>query len=747
MAIKPITRYGKFTPTGVDRSAETRMRALAGLGGQLQEMAIGTAKRVGEEKAVTEGTEAGRQAALEGKDVELKSTFKYGGANYNAALQKAYNLESYSVIDSHINEAATQHPDSAIEYQKVLDSKMKGMLEGAPEQFKGDLESYYRRSNRVQFGRVQGAEKKRIDSQLGASLSVGSDALEDQIGNLARAGDAVEASEIQLQHQMDLMNGVELGLIKPLDAETRIAKVKDEIAVQSKEGEVDRALLEADMEPRVKAENARELVETLRANPDPELSPAQNDVLLNRLDRKVAQLEKEVVAASKVNATELRKQQGIGNVQAKISGSDPITTDVLEQKDADNYYEVQQAQLSEDPVLRMNQQVELVDKVRFVPKGIKQEVTNMLRSGDEGQIAVGADTILRLGAISGMPETFTKDEMAFADAVNRQLEFYSPDEAVERAQNIVYPQGDQRRSMVEAREAELVDTKQKKKNTKAYVSDMEDMFNAKFFDGFVPNDIGKDALLEDYKTIAEDLYLSGFETMKAAREQAKKVIQSQWSTGEFGFMQHAPEKYYGLGDEQDASWIRDGLYEQLEGQFGGRTFEKENIFLVADTETARTAAQGKPTYTAMVRMDDGALESVYFVDDAGNVKSRINPALSIADARTKRQADIKAEAEAGMGKTYKGSFNAKEFIKGTTMAPEQQERMRDILSGSTNPFALLGKAVGNLDEVPPAMARYFGKSKSEIYYIPDTSGPIPLFENLREWNEGYLERLNAARGK
>ena len=41
------------------------------------------------------------------------------------------------------------------------------------------------------------------------------------------------------------MNGVELGLIKPLDAETRIEKVKDEIAIQSKEGEVDRALLEA----------------------------------------------------------------------------------------------------------------------------------------------------------------------------------------------------------------------------------------------------------------------------------------------------------------------------------------------------------------------------------------------------------------------------------------------------------------------------------------------------------------------
>ena len=31
MAIKPITRYGKFTPTGVDLSGETRMRALAGL--------------------------------------------------------------------------------------------------------------------------------------------------------------------------------------------------------------------------------------------------------------------------------------------------------------------------------------------------------------------------------------------------------------------------------------------------------------------------------------------------------------------------------------------------------------------------------------------------------------------------------------------------------------------------------------------------------------------------------------------
>ena len=39
MAIKPISYYGQFTPTGVDQSGAKRMQALAGLAEQVGGMA------------------------------------------------------------------------------------------------------------------------------------------------------------------------------------------------------------------------------------------------------------------------------------------------------------------------------------------------------------------------------------------------------------------------------------------------------------------------------------------------------------------------------------------------------------------------------------------------------------------------------------------------------------------------------------------------------------------------------------
>jgi len=195
MAIKPITRYGKFTPTGVDRSAETRMRALAGLGEQLQEMAIGTAKRVGEEKAVTEGTEAGRQAALEGKDGELKSTFKYGGQQYNQYYTRAYNASILNDIKLNVAKYESETPDNEADFTNSVNGYMKGVLEGVGPDFASEIELQANDLiNRTRINIIAKEQDKNLKQADEINSTVATNALDMSLKHI-KDGNNLEATE------------------------------------------------------------------------------------------------------------------------------------------------------------------------------------------------------------------------------------------------------------------------------------------------------------------------------------------------------------------------------------------------------------------------------------------------------------------------------------------------------------------------------------------------------------------------
>lgn len=144
MAIKPITRYGKFTPTGVDRSAETRMRALAGLGEQLQEMAVGTAKRVKEAEAPKEAVRAAEEARkvdpetgeVTYAEVKERSAFKYGSAQYNQKLFSTMRSQREQDSRARIKELQETYKDDPLGFENEASSYLDGLLEGAPEEMR-----------------------------------------------------------------------------------------------------------------------------------------------------------------------------------------------------------------------------------------------------------------------------------------------------------------------------------------------------------------------------------------------------------------------------------------------------------------------------------------------------------------------------------------------------------------------------------------------------------------------------------
>lgn len=195
MAIKPITRYGTFTPTGVDRSAETRMRALAGLGEQLQEMAIGTAKRKREEEAIAEGTEAGRQAALEGKDPELKSTFKYGSGKYNQYYTRAYNASILNDIKLNVAKYETEFPDNEAEFSNNVNGYMKGVLEGVGPNFAPEIELQANDLiNRTRINIIAKEQDKNLKQADEINATIATNALDMSLKHI-KDGNNFEATE------------------------------------------------------------------------------------------------------------------------------------------------------------------------------------------------------------------------------------------------------------------------------------------------------------------------------------------------------------------------------------------------------------------------------------------------------------------------------------------------------------------------------------------------------------------------
>ena len=733
MAIKPITRYGTFTPTGVDQTEARRLQALAGLGTQVRELAVGVGKAKREQEAVVEGTQAGIEAARTGEDIELKSPIKFGGAMHNRAMTKAYELESYSVIDSHIESAKTAHPDNTIEYQNALNGKMKGMLSTAPEEVKFGLESYYRKANSTAFNSVQTAEKKKTDNQLLASLNVGTESLENLAGNLARAGNDVESQEAQMQHQMDMLNAVDLRLITAVQAETKISALKDEIAIQTQEGQVDRAIFDSEADLKTRAEKGLELVGALRKAPLGELSPKQNDVLLKRLETKVNAVVKEYNDSVKVSDAEARKMNGIANVRARAMAELPVTSDIITASDIDNDYLVERQNFSTDPQMRKDERINHAATVRGVAKSMQNEILSELRSGEAELVAVAAQSIMELNTLQGMPDAFSKQDVVYADAVFRSMEHYPFDEAVKRATEIAYPSSSVKKSMMDARKSEL--SADKKDNNDKYVSVIEDAFEEGIFGfgtQFEPNNIEKDAMIADLRTLTEDNYLLGFETFESALEHSVSIMKNSYSVSEFGFLQHPPENFYGIGPTNDVSWIRESLHEELIANYGDG-FAPEDIILVSDTETATMSKKGMPTYQAFIRMPNGSLQPV---------NDRVNPSLDYPAVLEKYKADIKEEAQVPV-------LDKKQFLSEHRMSAEQNARAREVLKNSTMPLALMGKAIGSIDDAPDFIAKYFKKSLNEVLepveFVASEVTEIP--QAVLDWNDQYIARLQKASNK
>lgn len=137
MAIKPIKRYGKFTAGALDRSGEIRMRALAGLGEQLQDIAVGYGQREKEKREKAEAEKARLEAPTvgyrEGEKALVKGEYTpsegAGAAQRMTAAQAGYVASFDNLFAKTIEDAKNTAADST-EFLNITQGALDGLMEG-----------------------------------------------------------------------------------------------------------------------------------------------------------------------------------------------------------------------------------------------------------------------------------------------------------------------------------------------------------------------------------------------------------------------------------------------------------------------------------------------------------------------------------------------------------------------------------------------------------------------------------------
>ena len=448
---------------------------------------------------------------------------------------------------------------------------------------------------------------------------------------------------------------------------------EDRLIVQSNLGQLDRAILDnEDLSLQERIENGKQMLATVTANPIEGLTPEQQSKLESQMATRLNQLESRLVEEDTAFGIELSDYE----VQVASGSLDPVDVDqqanewyttgrisqsemtslkksartavarkaettavnvqitkqftdqrdpyyVPDQSDINKYYDevYVPAQEGATPEQRMLTDAIFIQKTRMIPSTVKNQTNSYLLSGNPELIMQAAQLIDRVDETPGMFDQITNVQTkAFASNMVRLMEVMDPKEALRLSQQLTDP-ADQNR--VTARRDQI---KTEKFNDK-YVDWTRDIVGEADPTSF------QNAVTQ-YQTIFESYYLAGSDE-DAARAQAEKMIQSNYTQSIFGDMMYAPEQYYAVNGSVE--YMRDQLDEEIRAEAPNLQFDRDNIYLLTDDATARSAAAGSPMYRVLILDDDGVFQqrSGYFVPDVEGqqAKLRIETAELAAEIR------------------------------------------------------------------------------------------------------------------
>lgn len=678
MAQKRIEYYGKFTPTGVDTSQAKRLQALSGLAEQVGDIAFDIGAKIQTERGQEAGVASGMEAAQEGQAPETKEGFLSAISIYDQAYNKAaVNAYSSGIrVDGkkklfELEEKYAADPDP-VAFQSDFNGYMKGVTQGLPEDIAADLRLRLTEDAMRVQGRLADSQRARQFDLAAANLNEELTVLADEQARAARKGDDTRVQELQLQ--IENIGAENVDILDPAAYSKFTSEQEDRLIVQSNLGQLDRAILEneEDLSLQERIENGKQMLATVTASPIEGLTPEQQSKLESQMATRLNQLEGRLVqedtafgielsdyevqvASGSIDPVDVDQQANDWYTSGRISQSEMTSlkksartavarraettavnvnitkqfTDqrdpyyVPDQSDINKYYDdvYVPAQEGATPEQRMLTDAIFIQKTRMIPSTVKNQTNSYLLSGDPALIMQAAQLIDRVDETPGMFDQITNVQTkAFASNMVRLMEVMDPKEALRLSQQLTDP-ADQNR--VTARRDQIKTEK----------------FNDKYVDWTrkivgETNPTSFQNAVNQYQTIFESYYLAGSDE-DAARAQAEKMIQSNYTQSTFGDMMYAPEQYYAVNGSVE--YARDELDALIREEMPNLQFDKDNIYLLTDDYTARKATEGAPQYRVLILDDDGVFQqrSGYFYPDkdAHEAKLRIETAELAAEIR------------------------------------------------------------------------------------------------------------------
>ena len=666
MAQKRIDYYGRFTPTGVDTSQAKRLQTLSGLAEQVGDIAFKVGAKIQAERGQEAGVASGMEAAAEGQAPETKEGFLSAISIYDQAYNKAA-LNAYSSgirVDGkkklfELEEKYADDPDP-VAFQNDFNGYMKGVTQGLPEDIAADLRLRLTEDGMRVQGRLADAQRKRQFDLATANLNEELVTLADEQARAARDGDDTRVQELQLQ--IENIGAENIDILDPAAYSKFIAEQEDRLIVQGNLGQLDRAIFENEenLSLQERIENGKQMLATVTANPIEGLTPEQQSKLESQMATRLNQLESRLVeedtefgielsdyevrvASGSIDPVDVDQQANEWYTSGRISQSEMTSlkksaraavarkaettavnanitkqfTDqrnpyyVPDQSDINKYYDdvYAPAQEGATPEQRMLTDAIFIQKTRMIPSTVKNQTNSYLLSGDPALIMQAAQLIDRVDETPGMFDQITNVQTkAFASNMIRLMEVMDPKEALRLSQQLTDPSDKNR---VTARRDQI---KTEKYNDK-YVDWTRDIVGESDPTSF-------QNAVSQYQTIFESYYLAGSDE-DSARAQAEKMIQSNYTQSIFGDMMYAPEQYYAVNGSVE--YMRDQLDEEIRAEAPNLQFDRDNIYLLTDDATSRSAAVGSPMYRVLILDDDGVFQqrSGYFVPDVEGQKAKL----------------------------------------------------------------------------------------------------------------------------
>lgn len=644
MAQKRIDFFGQFAPTTIDTSVAESLKALAGVGQSVSNIAMPIAKRALTEKAMQEGGQVQRdeQGGIIAPKERTELTF-YDRA-YNEAAMLAYRAEVKRDTKQTLNKLRNQYQDDPQGFEFAANAYRDGILKDMPDNFAFVLGEDIQNSIANYSVDVQNEAFKRQREQSLASITDSVLDLNDDISNFARSGNEEGLKNAIAERKALFDKGVAAGLINPAKAELEHEKLEESVTVNKAIGGIERLF-----EQEIPLAEKVALAERAMSEDLPDLSPEQKDALVSAMQatvneqvKKASQLTAEQEKQIALQTVELqldaqfsrrpaadiqadafdmfnrgsisekeykgivtdviqaqRKQMETSNLDIKVSqrlaGDDSV---LLSQKEVDDFYERNMEGLLDD--MEQGERVPLlanyVTLTGSMPGRLAQRISNNLRSQDVDKIAESADLIDRLDDIRGIDSGIKSNDRAFASIVTNMAGVMSSEQAIDYATQLTDPRNKQR---IEAREAEI------KEEEFDYLDFVEDDFDE--LDG-----VSTAALTKEYKDTFELHFKAGMDESEA-KAVTSKLLKRNWKYSDSSdrMMKYPPEDYYAVSG--DTRYIKNELGRYVSKNF---MFDQavERSFLVSDQETSRLASKGQPDYLVMVELESGELMTLSAVD-------------------------------------------------------------------------------------------------------------------------------------